>query len=61
MGKNRGGIRLNSEQCDRGQTEQERRDSPFGFALSLPVDSTYTHTHTHTDGQTSLSLPGLLH
>ncbi len=36
-GKN---TREDCEQCDRGQTEQEKRDLPFGFSLSLPVDST---------------------
>lgn len=39
-GKNRGGTRNVCGRCDRGQTEQERRDSPFGFSLSLPVHST---------------------
>lgn len=43
-------IREDCEQCDRGQTERERKDSPFGFLLSLSVDSTYSeNTHTHTD------------
>lgn len=44
----KGRTRWNSQQCDRGQTEHERRDSPFGFLLSLLVYSTYTdNTYTH--------------
>lgn len=46
-GKNRGGTRKHCEQCDRGQTEQERRDSPFGIRCLFQL-TPHTLTHTHT-------------
>lgn len=57
----KGRTRWNSQQCDRGQTEHEKRDSPFGFLLSLLVYSTYTdNTYTHITVTACLCPAGII-